>query len=887
MNKKLAVAALALFGGVSLAAEAVVWNNGETPDIEAVYSTTYTYGSTASCSADTSGGFINLTMNVSPKSTSVSTGAGYLFGWKEEDGTLSLSAYKGACITYAAEQPFRVDFKQSNIKDDNYYGMEMAAADGFKSVFVAFEDLSQGWKSTTTVAWNATLQQAIQFSYKDTHQKKHGETNVIQISKVVLGTECETFPTRVLEPYTTEGAETLVEGDTLTFDLSKIFADDDGDALARVSVIEGKSLVVVDTDTEYSLSGSVKVAAASNVSGEAALKFFAYDGIHDTVSYTVVINVEDSENAPVAVDDSFETDEEVTLKVPVKSSVMMNDYDIDGDDFVPTLVSTVSHGELSFDEETGTFVYTPEKDFYGEDSFTYQLTEIARASDPEYAVKTGNVAKVTIKVNNVDDPAVVVVNDSSITVESVAARLGDTLVYDEDFEEFSVKIPMANIVFSDPDGASNLTIGAKSEGIVNVEFNKLGANYLLSVSSVLNANGLDEVRLYAFEGTDTVSVSFFVKVNPVADNPLVVADSFEVVSGKLLEVSSKKGVLANDVNPDDPSVALKVVLGEDVAHGELEISEDGSFTYTSEVGFVGEDSFTYMAITDDEDELESEYVKVVLNVIEDMSPVVAIDASTLDTTVNEDFTTTLKYTAATVKSWFTSPSGSTMTYKAESRDSLLLVTMSTANLLQVKSVKNACGEDDVLVTATDKAGLSTTLSFHVTINCVNDRPTVKKSIDTLLVAASGWTEKIALDSLFTDVDDDTLTYTLNFVHDMLSADIVDDTLVVTLTDEEDSLADKIPYRVKVCAKDAAGDSVVKTFVFLKGEAESIPVLATVQGSWTSAIGAASGYAVMFDMQGRVMWKSPLPVSESSVRAAAAIVQGRKILRVNSQAWKIK
>ena len=45
--------------------------------------------------------------------------------------------------------------------------------------------------------------------------------------------------------------------------------------------------------------------------------------------------------------------------------------------------------------------------------------------------------------------------------------------------------------------------------------------------------------------------------------------------------------------------------------------------------------------------------------------------------------------------------------------------------------------------------------------------------------------------------------------------------------------------------------------------------------------------MMFDMQGRVMWKAKLPVSEAQVRNAAAQVQGRKILMVNKQTWTIK
>lgn len=66
-----------------------------------------------------------------------------------------------------------------------------------------------------------------------------------------------------------------------------------------------------------------------------------------------------------------------------------------------------------------------------------------------------------------------------------------------------------------------------------------------------------------------------------------------------------------------------------------------------------------------------------------------------------------------------------------------------------------------------------------------------------------------------------------------------------------------------------------------------PVVASAKLNWQGAIQANRGTVSMMDMQGRVMWTRRLPVSESEVRAAAATVQGRKILKVNQQTWTIK
>ena len=66
-----------------------------------------------------------------------------------------------------------------------------------------------------------------------------------------------------------------------------------------------------------------------------------------------------------------------------------------------------------------------------------------------------------------------------------------------------------------------------------------------------------------------------------------------------------------------------------------------------------------------------------------------------------------------------------------------------------------------------------------------------------------------------------------------------------------------------------------------------PQVAAARLNWQTAIQASRGAVALFDMQGRVMWKAKLPVSEADVRNAAAQVQGRKILQVNKQTWTIK
>jgi len=68
--------------------------------------------------------------------------------------------------------------------------------------------------------------------------------------------------------------------------------------------------------------------------------------------------------------------------------VLGNDTDADGDTLTAVLVSPPQHGDLTLKAD-GSFTYTPDPDFSGTDSFTYQASDGAL---------TSNVATVTITV---------------------------------------------------------------------------------------------------------------------------------------------------------------------------------------------------------------------------------------------------------------------------------------------------------------------------------------------------------------------------------------------------------------------------------------------------------------------------------------------------------
>lgn len=900
MKAKLSLMALLMMGSLASAVteDLVLWDSSIDPEKKnpvAAYSFEYYYPKVstnkARMVADTAGGVITLTASDLVKNDKNPVGVGYGIIYKQtadyEDATMSLAAYSGLCITYSSEQKFRLDFKQFNINDDNFYGMTMAASPSKKKQFIAFDDLKQGWTSKTETKFSQTLQQGLQFSFKQDHLKSGVTGNVIKIYELVFGNECETFPTTVVAPYDEDGKETLPEGKTLSFDLSKMFTDPDGDALVNVSVISGKKYVkIVDAKESYSLSDVVVIEPYANVDGEALVTFEASDGVHAAVSYSVSITVQNVDQPPLAVDDSYSLKEDEAISVTIAKGILVNDYDPDvgaestEEPFSIAEVTDPAHGTLDYKED-GSFSYIPNKDFCGTDTWTYTLV----SDDDEEMVS--KPATVSMKVSCVNDkPVVEILDEEAINV---------TMTVPEDFDPGEVDalvIPASAIKFSDPDGDETLSYGVATNGLIKATYKLVASNYVIELSPVLNANGDALVALYATDKTDTVAVLFAVTVEPVVDPPLAANDTVAAFEDSLLTVKAAKGVLANDMNPDDVSVPLKAVLDKTTEHGELTFEEDGSFTYMPEADFVGEDSFTYFAITDDDDETESNVATVTI-LVADMNdaPVLALDTNVIDTVLAEDFSKALVFNAATVKKWFTDPDGDTLEYTVKSDDGKLAPTY-FATGLQIKSVKDSVGDAYVTFTADDKNGGKASLKIHVKLTPVNDKPVLLKN-DTLYVKeVKNWSVSVDLNDYVSDIDDDTLKFTPQIpaaLSKKVQVEVDGSKLTVSgYKDVTYAAGEMVAFGVQ--AADSLSHVTISVYVVIgaeKGPTGLFPAIASSKTTWQNAVSANRGTVSIMDMHGRVMWTAKLPVSEADVRNAAARVQGRKVLKVNSQVWTIK
>lgn len=857
--------------GFSFAAQDTVWTaaNGNGPKAPAYW---YEYKSTGA-TIDISQADAYKTIKYTVK-TSGSSYAGYGFGWKQDenwkDVAISLSSYKGVCLTYKATAPVRLDFKQSTITDDNYYGTQLDSTSEFKKTFVSFADLTQDWKSATTPpAWNAASQLGMQFSYKNTIASTYGASNTFVLSGIILGDECVNYPPELLEPYKSaveEGTPTvsLNEADTLKLSLGKIFTDPDGDKLTiSASILNSDGeLSLLGSKKEFSLSDTLKFVPKPNTNGQALVTLTASDG-KESVEYKFLVETKDQDNAPTAVNDSYQVNEDETLKVTAVKGILANDSDIDGNDFSIKSNTEPAHGKLTL-ETSGAFTYVPNADYCGADSWTYTLIDATKLESEAATVK--------ILVSCVNDAPTVSVKDPDVF---------KNLVYEEDFEGTKVlKISMENLKFTDPDG-DKLTYGVLTDGKISATLQTTSDEFWFSFTSVEDANGISTVTVFATDGQDSAKYSFTVSITPVADAPKAHDDSYEAIEDSVLTVAAAKGLLANDVNPDDPTAMLYAYLKTSAAHGKVVLETSGAFTYTPDPDFFGADSFTYYVVNDLSD--TSNIAKVRIEVA-DMNdpPTVAIDTAAYDTlTRDEDFTTAIRYTAAEIKTWFTDPDEDKLYYSVESDDGKLNASIS-GGIIFIKSVKDSTGDAYVTVTATDSISGSASFKIHVYLTPVNDKPVGSR--DTIVeLKQSGFEIVLDLDSLFTDPDGDSLTYSLVTANKNFEASIEGSILTIVPADTLE--IDPGVYLVRVKAFDpdsASGEAYL--YVDIGGTAALPSLKIAEKMNWKQAITQSKGVAKLFDLQGNLLWQGRLPATESDIRNAATRASGKTVLRVNSSRW---
>ncbi len=319
------------------------------------------------------------------------------------------------------------------------------------------------------------------------------------------------------------------------------------------------------------------------------------NGTTDTATVSIIVDPDDPDaDGPAAIDDSFTVNEDSTNN-PL--DVMANDnFGSDGPGTAIAISFTVnpSNGTASVNDNGSTtdptddFVeYTPNANFNGSDSFTYELVD---------SNGTTNTAVVTITINP-DDPDAdgPIANDDAYSLEEDSTNSPLDVLVNDDFG---------------PDGPGNvvaihITV-APSHGTAIVDNNGTAGDPtddFVEYTPGANYNGGDSFtyELQDSNGSiDTATVSLTINPDPAdADGPQANDDNVQVTEDSL---NAPIYVLANDdFGPDGPGTTVAISITTAPDHGSILINDNGTASdptddyveYTPDPNFNGSDSFTY------------------------------------------------------------------------------------------------------------------------------------------------------------------------------------------------------------------------------------------------------------------------------------------------------
>ncbi|WP_296478644.1 Ig-like domain-containing protein, partial [Roseinatronobacter sp.] len=327
----------------------------------------------------------------------------------------------------------------------------------------------------------------------------------------------------------------------------------EGDVLGNDSDPDDDDLTVIgNTDP---LNGTVSVnpdgtftyTPTAGFTGTDQFTYTISDGNGGTDTATVTLKVN---GAPDANDDIVNGQE----GAPIEGSVLDNDTDADGDPLKIIGNTEPENGTLVLNED-GTFTYVPDDGFTGEDSFTYTVSDGNGGTD---------TATVTLNVNGAPTA-----EDDAIDGAFNSAIEGSVLDND-----------------SDPDGDDLTVIANTAPANGSVVINANGQFVYVPNEGFTGEDSFTYTVSDGNGGTDiatvTVNVGEAPNTAPDAEN-----DFFSGVFNQMIEGS----VLDNDTDPDGD--ALTVIGNTDPANGTVVMNPDGTFTYTPNDGYSGEDSFTY------------------------------------------------------------------------------------------------------------------------------------------------------------------------------------------------------------------------------------------------------------------------------------------------------
>lgn len=271
-----------------------------------------------------------------------------------------------------------------------------------------------------------------------------------------------------------------------------------------------------------------------------------------------------TQNAPVAVADTYSTLEDTPLIVATLQGVLANDT---GTPITAALDTTTTSGTLALHAD-GSFTYVPAADFNGPASFTYHATDGAQSSPS---------VTVTINVAAVNDAPIAVANNYVATAGAVLdVAAPGVLGNDRDVDGDPLIVELVQ-------GPAGGTVSLTANGAFQYRASTLTTQ---------------DVFTYRISDGTTFSNITTVAITVMAPNqPPRARNDFYLVRRN---TTRDLNVIANDSDPDGAINLASVTLTTSPAHGTASSLGNGRVRYRPATGFRGFDAFAY-TVRDDDD----------------------------------------------------------------------------------------------------------------------------------------------------------------------------------------------------------------------------------------------------------------------------------------------
>ncbi len=483
-------------------------------------------------------------------------------------------------------------------------------------------------------------------------------------------------------------------------------SDIDGDTLTvkNPAASNGTLLIVANTTLDYFPN--------ANFNGTDTITYDADDGNGGVVSSSVTVTVAAVNDNPTPLSDTATTTEDD--RTPVSISVLSNDTDIDGDTLSVDSASAIN-GTIATPIANNVLDYTPNADFHGVDTITYQISD-----------GNGGTASATVAVT------VTGVNDSPVAVADAISSpednrlIVDVLANDSDIDGDTLTVTDA--VLDPPTGSGTLSIRSdfSLDYLPNIDFNgDINFNYTIS-----DGNG------------GSASSTGVITITAVNDAPVANPDTASTNEDTLANIN----ILSNDSDTDGDVLTVKTAVA--TSGSSVSIESDGSLNYTPNANLNGSDTINY-TIEDPSNVTASSAVTVTIVAVNDNPTAVADTASVAeDGNVNIDVLANdsdIDGDTLSVDNASSAPTASNGS-----------VVVETNNTLTYTPASNFFGSDTIAYYINDGQGGTASSTVTVTVTATNDNP--------VAVADSATTAEdtlVNIDILANDSDPDGGTLTVD------------------------------------------------------------------------------------------------------------------------------